>query len=38
MRVIIADDHPVVRIGLRMLVDRSRGCVIVGRLLVRTVY
>lgn len=30
MRVIIADDHPVVRIGLRMLVDRSRGCVIVG--------
>lgn len=30
MRVIIADDHPVVRIGLRMLVERSRTCVIVG--------
>jgi two-component system capsular synthesis response regulator RcsB len=30
MRVIIADDHPVVRIGLRMLIDLSRTCVIVG--------
>jgi two-component system capsular synthesis response regulator RcsB len=30
MRVIIADDHPVVRIGLRMLTDLSRGCVVVG--------
>ncbi|HEF4757820.1 TPA: response regulator transcription factor [Pseudomonas putida] len=30
MRVIIADDHPVVRIGLRMLIDLSGTCVIVG--------
>jgi two-component system capsular synthesis response regulator RcsB len=30
MRVIIADDHPVVRIGLRMLTDRSGTCVVVG--------
>ncbi|MCU1760553.1 response regulator transcription factor [Pseudomonas sp. 14P_8.1_Bac3] len=30
MRVIIADDHPVVRIGLRMLIDLSRPCVVVG--------
>jgi two-component system capsular synthesis response regulator RcsB len=30
MRVIIADDHPVVRIGLRMLVDQSRTCRVVG--------
>ncbi|MCW8275297.1 response regulator transcription factor [Pseudomonas sp. PCH199] len=30
MRVIIADDHPVVRIGLRMLIDLSNKCVIVG--------
>ncbi|MHC8325051.1 response regulator [Pseudomonas sp. LB1P83] len=30
MRVIIADDHPVVRIGLRMLIDLSRTCVVVG--------
>lgn len=30
MRVIIADDHPVVRIGLRMLIDLSKPCVIVG--------
>lgn len=30
MRVIIADDHPVVRIGLRMLVDVTRTCVVVG--------
>lgn len=30
MRVIIADDHPVVRIGLRMLVDLNPACVIVG--------
>ncbi|MVV52013.1 response regulator [Pseudomonas sp. PB120] len=30
MRVIIADDHPVVRIGLRMLVDLNRTCVVVG--------
>lgn len=30
MRVIIADDHPVVRIGLRMLINLSRTCVIVG--------
>ncbi|MBZ9781426.1 response regulator [Pseudomonas sp. REP124] len=30
MRVIIADDHPVVRIGLRMLTDLSGTCVIVG--------
>ncbi|VVO29425.1 Transcriptional regulatory protein RcsB [Pseudomonas fluorescens] len=30
MRVIIADDHPVVRIGMRMLVDLNRTCVVVG--------
>lgn len=30
MRVIIADDHPVVRIGLRMLVDLNQTCVVVG--------
>lgn len=30
MRVIIADDHPVVRIGLRMLLESTRMCVIVG--------
>ncbi|VVQ01889.1 Transcriptional regulatory protein RcsB [Pseudomonas fluorescens] len=30
MRVIIADDHPVVRIGLRMLVDVNKTCVVVG--------
>lgn len=30
MRVIIADDHPVVRIGLRMLIDLSRTCKVVG--------
>lgn len=30
MRVIIADDHPVVRIGLRMLTDLSGTCVVVG--------
>ncbi|TVT81287.1 response regulator [Pseudomonas sp. H3(2019)] len=30
MRVIIADDHPVVLIGLRMLIDLSRTCVVVG--------
>ncbi|RKS18653.1 LuxR family two component transcriptional regulator [Pseudomonas sp. WPR_5_2] len=30
MRVIIADDHPVVRIGLRMLIDLNRTCHIVG--------
>lgn len=30
MRVIIADDHPVVRIGLRMLIDQSKPCVVVG--------
>ncbi|APC15802.1 DNA-binding response regulator [Pseudomonas frederiksbergensis] len=30
MRVIIADDHPVVRIGLRMLIDLNRTCVVVG--------
>lgn len=30
MRVIIADDHPVVRIGLRMLVEVTRTCVVVG--------
>ncbi|EPA94377.1 Transcriptional regulatory protein RcsB [compost metagenome] len=30
MRVIIADDHPVVRIGLRMLIDSSTTCVVVG--------
>lgn len=30
MRVIITDDHPVVRIGLRMLVNLNRDCEIVG--------
>lgn len=30
MRVIIADDHPVVRIGLRMLIDLHNTCVVVG--------
>ncbi|MCY1390174.1 Transcriptional regulatory protein RcsB [compost metagenome] len=30
MRVIIADDHSVVRVGLRILVNASRRCVIVG--------
>ncbi|MNP18820.1 Transcriptional regulatory protein RcsB [compost metagenome] len=30
MRVIIADDHPIVRIGLRMLIESSRTCVVVG--------
>ncbi|MHC8317933.1 response regulator [Pseudomonas sp. LB3P31] len=30
MRVIIADDHPVVRIGLRMLVNLNRNCEVVG--------
>lgn len=30
MRVVIADDHPVVRIGLRMLISSSRQCEIVG--------
>ncbi|MGE8150675.1 response regulator [Pseudomonas vancouverensis] len=30
MRVIIADDHPVVRIGLRMLIDLNPSCIIVG--------
>jgi two-component system capsular synthesis response regulator RcsB len=30
MQVIIADDHPVVRIGMRMLIDLSGTCVIVG--------
>lgn len=30
MRVIIADDHAVVRIGLRMLIDLGRTCVVVG--------
>ncbi|MBV6827105.1 response regulator [Pseudomonas sp. PD9R] len=30
MRVIIADDHSVVRLGLRMLIDSSKTCVIVG--------
>ncbi|MGJ7513327.1 response regulator [Pseudomonas baetica] len=30
MRVIIADDHPVVRIGLRMLIDLNSSCSIVG--------
>ncbi|MCK1791847.1 response regulator transcription factor [Pseudomonas violetae] len=30
MRVIIADDHPVVRIGLRMLVNLNRHCEVVG--------
>lgn len=30
MRVIIADDHCVVRVGLRILINASRQCVIVG--------
>jgi two-component system capsular synthesis response regulator RcsB len=30
MRVIIADDHPVVRIGLRMLIDQCRSCSVVA--------
>ena len=30
MRVVIADDHSVVRIGLRILINASRRCVIVG--------
>lgn len=30
MRVIIADDHPVVRIGLRMLIDLSPASEVVG--------
>lgn len=30
MQVIIADDHPVVRIGMRMLIDLSPACEIVG--------
>lgn len=30
MRVVIADDHCVVRIGLRMLISASRQCEIVG--------
>ncbi|WP_433736990.1 response regulator [Pseudomonas putida] len=30
MRVIIADDHPVVRIGLRMLIDLTSNCNVVG--------
>ncbi|NUT76534.1 response regulator transcription factor [Pseudomonas sp. C1C7] len=30
MRVIIADDHPVVLIGLRMLINLGGNCVIVG--------
>ena len=30
MRVVIADDHSVVRVGLRMLINASRRCVIVG--------
>mgnify|MGYP006363649289 FL=1 len=30
MRVIIAEDHRVVRIGLRMLIDLSGTCVVVG--------
>ncbi|MGF6087825.1 response regulator [Pseudomonas sp. 18173] len=30
MRVVIADDHSVVRIGLRMLISASRQCEIVG--------
>lgn len=30
MRVIIADDHSVVRVGLRILINASRRCVIVG--------
>ena len=30
MRVVIADDHAVVRVGLRMLINANRRCVIVG--------
>jgi len=30
MRVVIADDHSVVRVGLRILINASRRCVIVG--------
>lgn len=30
MRVVIADDHSVVRLGLRMLIDSGGRCVIVG--------
>ncbi|RON01964.1 DNA-binding response regulator [Pseudomonas brassicacearum] len=30
MRVIIADDHPLVRIGLRMLLESSWKCTVVG--------
>ena len=30
MRVVIADDHSVVRVGLRMLINASPQCVIVG--------
>jgi two-component system capsular synthesis response regulator RcsB len=30
MQVIIVDDHPVVRIGMRMLIDLSGTCEIVG--------
>jgi two-component system capsular synthesis response regulator RcsB len=30
MRVVIADDHCVVRVGLRILINASRRCVIVG--------
>ena len=30
MRVVIADDHSVVRVGLRILINASRQCVIVG--------
>ena len=30
MRVIIADDHPVVRIGLRMLVNLNADCEVLG--------
>ena len=30
MRVVIADDHSVVRVGLRILINTSKQCVIVG--------
>ncbi|MFS2199908.1 response regulator [Pseudomonas sp. Pseusp3] len=30
MRVVIADDHSVVRVGMRMLINASRQCEIVG--------
>jgi two-component system capsular synthesis response regulator RcsB len=30
MRVVIADDHSVVRLGLRMVIDAGRQCVIVA--------